>query len=136
MADSGYSYDTLVTSLSAVGSASGALISLSLTGKDNKVIPLIDYGDFSQHIFFTDAVRLFNTSLDRIIGEYPIGASGTDTDSLCAENIFKVDEFKKKSSGFDLWLLILVVFENRASPHNGTCPQCNDPDVHQSLDCR
>ena len=105
MADSGYSYDTLVTSLSAVGSASGALISLSLTGKDNKVIPLVDYGDFSQHIFFTDAVRLLNTSLDRIIGEYPIGASGTDTDSLCAENIFKVDEFKKKSSGFDLWLL-------------------------------
>ena len=24
---------------------------------------------------------------------------------LCAENIFQVDDFKKKSGGFDLWLL-------------------------------
>ena len=105
MADSGFSYDTLVASLSAVGSSSGALISLSLTGRDSKVIPLVDYGDFSQHVFFTDAVRLFNTSFNRIVNEYPIGASGTDVSSLCAENIFKVDEFKKKSTGFDLWLL-------------------------------
>ena len=105
MADSGYSYDTLVASLSALGTTSGALISLSVTGKDDKVFPLVDYGDFSQHIFFTDAVKLFNTSLDRIIADYPIGVSGTDTASLCAENIFKVDEFKKKSIGFDLWLL-------------------------------
>ena len=37
--------------------------------------------------------------------EYPIGMSGADTAALCAENIFKVDDFKKKSSGFDLWLL-------------------------------
>ena len=105
MADAGYSYDTLVASLSAIGTASGSLIGLSTTGKDDRVIPLIDYGDFSQHIFFTDAVRKFNTSFDRIVSEYPIGASGTDTSSLCAENIFKVDEFKKKSTGFDLWLL-------------------------------
>ena len=105
MADSGFSYDTLVASLSAVGAASGALISLSITGKENKIIPLVDYGDFSQHIFFTDAVRLFNTSLTRILNDYPIGASGLDVSSLCAENIFKVDEFKKKSTGFDLWLL-------------------------------
>ena len=68
-------------------------------------MPLVDYGDFSQHVFFGDAIRKFNTSLDRIINEYPIGASGTDTSSLCAENIFKVDEFKKKSGGFDLWVL-------------------------------
>ena len=105
MADSGYSYDTLVASLSALGTTSGELISLSVSGKDSKVIPLVDYGDFSQHIFFTDALRKFDTSRERIINEYPIGASGTDTDSLCAENIFKVDEFKKKSTGFDLWLL-------------------------------
>ena len=105
MADSGYSYDTLVASLSALGTTSGELISLSVTGKDAKVIPLVDYGDFSQHIFFTDAVKKFQTSLDRIINEYPIGISGTDVSSLCAENIFKVDEFKKKSTGFDLWLL-------------------------------
>jgi hypothetical protein len=105
MADSGFSYDTLVASLSALGTSSGALISLSVTGKDSGVMPLVDYGDFSQYIFFGNAVRRFNTSLDRIVGEYPIGASGTDTASLCAENIFKVDEFKKKSTGFDLWLL-------------------------------
>ena len=105
MADSGFSYETLVASLSALGTSSGALISLSVTGKENKVVPLVDYGDFSQHIFFTDAVRLFNTSFTKIVNEYPIGISGTDVSSLCAENIFKVDEFKKKSTGFDLWLL-------------------------------
>ena len=64
MADAGYSYDTLVASLSAIGAASGALISLSVTGRENKVVPLVDYGDFSQHVFFTDAVRLFNTSFN------------------------------------------------------------------------
>ena len=101
----GYSYDTLVASLSAIGASSGAFISRSVTGKDSKVMPLVDYGDFSQHVFFGDAVRKFNTSLTRIIAEYPIGISGTDISSLCAENIFKVDEFKKKSTGFDLWLL-------------------------------
>ena len=91
MPDSGYSYDTLVASLSAIGSASGALISLSVTGKDDKVRPLVDYGDFAQHIFLSDAVRKFNTSLTHIIAEYPIGISGTDVSSLSAENIFKVD---------------------------------------------
>ena len=105
MADSGFSYDTLVASLSAIGSASGALISLSITGKDSKVYPLVDYGDFAQHIFFSDAVRKLNTSLKYIQDEYPIGLSGGDISSLCAENIFKVDNFKKKSTGFDLWLL-------------------------------
>ena len=52
MADSGFSYDTLVASLSAFGTSSGALISLSVTGDENKVIPLVNYGDFSQHVFF------------------------------------------------------------------------------------
>ena len=119
MADSGYSYDTLVASLSAVGTASGELISLSITGKDNKVIPLVDYGDFSQHVFFTDAVRLLNTSYTRIVNEYPIGISGTDVSSLCAENIFKVDEFKKKSTGFDLWLLdkLAITGSKSANPN-------------------
>ena len=92
MADVGYSYDSLVASLSALGTSSGELISLSITGSKNRVLPLVDYGDFSQHVFFSDAIRKFNTSLDRIINDYPIGASGTDTSSLCAENIYKVDE--------------------------------------------
>ena len=42
MADVGFSYDTLVASLSAFGTSSGELISLSVTGKDSKVIPLVD----------------------------------------------------------------------------------------------
>ena len=105
MADSGFSYDSLVASLSAVGASSGALISLSVTGQDERVLPLVDYGDFSQHIFFGDAVRKFNTSYEHILKYYPIGASGSDVSSLCAENIYKVDEFKKNANGFDLWLL-------------------------------
>ena len=63
----GYSYDTLVASLSAVGATSGSLISRSVTGNRNKVLPLVDYGDFSQHIFFGNALRRFNTSRERII---------------------------------------------------------------------
>ena len=39
MADSGFSYETLVASLSAIGSASGAFISLSVTGKEDKIVP-------------------------------------------------------------------------------------------------
>ena len=84
MADVGYSYESLVASLSALGTSSGELISLSITGNRNRVLPLVDYGDFAQHVFFGDAIRKFNTTLDRIINEYPIGASGTDTSSLCA----------------------------------------------------
>ncbi len=118
----GYSYETLVASLSAIGTASGALISRSVTGKDSKVLPLVDYGDFSQHIFFGDAIRKFNTSRERIINEYPIGASGTDTSSLCAENIFKVDEFKKKSTGFDLWLLNKLGITGSASANINATP--------------
>ena len=34
MADVGYSYDSLVASLSAIGTSSGELISLSITGKE------------------------------------------------------------------------------------------------------
>ena len=122
MADVGYSYDTLVASLSAIGTSSGALISLSVTGKDDKVRPLVDYGDFSQHIFLSDAVRKFNTSFNRIVNEYPIGASGTDVSSLCAENIFKVDEFKKKSTGFDLWLLNKLSITGSSSANMNATP--------------
>ena len=58
MADSGYSYDTLVASLSAIGTSSGSLISRSVTGNRNKVLPLVDYGDFSQHIFLGNKFQI------------------------------------------------------------------------------
>ena len=47
----GYSYDALVASLSAVGTTSGSLISRSVTGDRNKVLPLVDYGDFLNTYF-------------------------------------------------------------------------------------
>ena len=122
MADVGYSYESLVASLSALGTSSGELISLSITGNRNRVLPLVDYGDFAQHVFFGDAIRKFNTTLDRIINEYPIGASGTDTSSLCAENIFKVDEFKKKSGGFDLWVLDKLAITGSVSANPNAQP--------------
>ena len=50
MADTGYSNATLVASLSAHGTTSGSLGCLSLTGNDSKVLPLVNYGDFSQHV--------------------------------------------------------------------------------------
>ena len=105
MAYSGFSYDTLVASLSALGTTSGELISLSVTSKDSEITPLVDYGDFSQHVFFSDAIRKFNAALTNIIATYPIGISGSDVSSLSAANIYEVDEFRKKAKGFDLWLL-------------------------------
>ncbi len=95
MADSGFSYDTLVASLSAVGTASGELISLSITGKDSKIIPLVDYGDFSQHIFFTDAVRLFNTSFTRIVNDL---SKGWILGFIECEKFFKKGQFIEKGS--------------------------------------
>ena len=130
----GYSYDALVASLSAVGTASGAFISRSVTGKDSKVTPLVDYGDFSQHIFFGNAIRRFNTSRERIISEYPVGISGTDTASLCAENIFKVDEFKKKSSGFDLWLLNRLGITGSSSANINAIPNATVNATNQDGD--
>ena len=134
MADSGYSYETLVASLSALGTTSGSLISLTLTGNDSKVIPLVNYGDFSQHVFFGDAIRKFNTSYDRIIAEYPIGASGTDISSLCAENIYKVDEFKKKSNGFDLWLLNKIGITGSSSADLNATPNATVNATNQDGD--
>jgi len=105
MPDAGFSFNSLIESLSAIGSASSNLADLALTGAQTKVRPRIDYGLFSKHVFFGNAVRKFRNSLKRIEDSYPVGLSAGDVASLCAENVYKVDQWKKESSGFDLWLL-------------------------------
>lgn len=102
----GISLDSLLTSLSGFGSASSNLADLSITGSDEKVRPLIDYGEFSRHIFFGDALRRYRAAIKRIEDKYPIGVSGSpDTSSLCAHNIYQVDKYMKESDGFDVWLI-------------------------------
>tara|TARA_Y100000310_G_C20703883_1_gene832809 strand:- start:10162 stop:13512 length:3351 start_codon:yes stop_codon:yes gene_type:complete len=105
MAD-GFSIESLIKSLSGYGSGSGDLATLSITGAQEQVKPIIDYGEFSRHIFFGDALRRFRVSLRRIEQEYPIGSSAEPAiASLCAENIYRVDKFKKQSNDFELWFL-------------------------------
>tara|TARA_R110000851_G_scaffold329867_1_gene502131 strand:+ start:4103 stop:7519 length:3417 start_codon:yes stop_codon:yes gene_type:complete len=102
----GVSLDSLLTSLSGFGSASSNLADLSISGAQTQVIPLIDYGQFSKHIFFGDAVRRYRAAIERIENYYPIGSAATpDVASLCAENIYAVDMYLKESDGFDLWVL-------------------------------
>lgn len=74
MAD-GFTFDSLVSSLSGLGTASGNLIDLSITGAKSRVLPLVDYDDYSQHIFFGNALRRFLTCRKEIIDKYPIGLS-------------------------------------------------------------
>ena len=58
MAD-GFTFESLVASLSGLGSSSGTLVDLSITGAKARVLPLVDYDDYSQHIFFGNALRRF-----------------------------------------------------------------------------
>ena len=106
MADQGQSFNDLISSLSGLGSTSGNLADLALTGQDNQVRPLTDYDSFANHVFFGNAVERFRKSLRYIEDKYPIGSpSATDQSSLCAENVYQVDKWKKEAKGFDLWLL-------------------------------
>lgn len=103
MAD-GYTYDVLINSLSAFSSSS-ELVDITLTGESQVIRPKINYGIFSKHSFFGDAVRRFNVGKSRILEEYPIGRFNSDVLSLCAVNIYAVDKFIKESTGFEKWLL-------------------------------
>ena len=101
----GYTLDNITESLSSLGTSSGDSVQLSITGRDSYVRPKVDYSIFNNHIFFGNAKRKFDASLDRILNEYPIGLNGSDILSLCAQNIYFVDKYIKESTGFDLWLL-------------------------------
>lgn len=104
----GLSLEELTKSLSDIGSNSADYISRSVTGDKTDSIPLVNYTDFSEHVVFGNAERKLAAGINRILTEYPVGLSGTlflDIANLSATNIFQVDEYKKKSTGFDLWLL-------------------------------
>ena len=108
----GFTFNSLIESLSGAGSLSGNLADLSSTGSHSKTRPLINYGDFSKHVFFGNALEKFNNALTRIRQQYPIGLSGLSsnntvlgTAAVGQKAIFEVDKFKKESDGFDLYLL-------------------------------
>ena len=48
----GFTFDSLIQSLSAADSLSANLADISSTGSHSKVRPLVDYSDFSKHVFF------------------------------------------------------------------------------------
>ena len=111
MAD-GITFDSLVASLSGLGSTSGQLADISATGRSARVLPLVDYNDFSQHIFFGNAIRRFDSVRKKIINEYPIGLSGlsagaelTSDANAGIKAVLEVDKFRKEADGFTLYLL-------------------------------
>lgn len=105
MADSGINFNSLIESLSGLGSASANLADLAITGVRSNVLPLTDYSRFSNHILFGDAVRKFRLAERKIRDTYPIGLSAGDIASLSAENVYKVDQWRKEATGFELYVL-------------------------------
>jgi len=104
----GLSLNDLTKSLETAGSASGDLVTLSMFGRDSESIPLVDYGDFSNHMIFGDAKRRSRIAIQRMVDDYPIGKKGgfySNTASLSSFNIYEVDKYIKESNGFDLWIL-------------------------------
>ena len=110
MAD-GITFESLIASISGMGSASGQLADISATGRSSRVLPLVDYNDFSQHIFFGNAIRRFDSVRKYIIDKYPIGLSGLSagtelqTAAVGIKAIFEVDKFRKEADGFTGFLL-------------------------------
>jgi hypothetical protein len=110
MAD-GITFESLISSISGLGSASGQLADISATGRSSRVLPLVDYNDFSQHIFFGNAIRRFDSVRKYIIDKYPIGLSGLSagtelqTAAVGIKAIFEVDKFRKEADGFTGYLL-------------------------------
>lgn len=104
MADNGFTLDSLLESLSA-DSTSADLAVLSLTAKSQQTRPLINYADFSKHMFFGDADKRYEYAIDRILNEYPIGLSGNSVASLNYQDVLNVDKFFKESDDFDIWLI-------------------------------
>jgi hypothetical protein len=105
LADQGQSFNELIASLSGLGSTSANLADIALTGESSQARPLTDFDGFSKHVFFGDAIRKFRNSIRYINDTYPIGMSGGDVASLCAENVYSVDKWKKEAKGFDLYML-------------------------------
>jgi len=110
MAD-GITFSSLLSSISGLGSNSGNLADTSMTGKGARVIPLVNYNDFSNHIFFGNAIRRYRIADKHIRDKYPIGLSGLSASDILQnalvgpKAIFQVDEFRKKADGFTLFLL-------------------------------
>ena len=105
MAANGITFDSLIASISGLGSASGQLADISATGSKARVIPLVNYNDFSQHVFFGNAIRKFEAVRKKIIDEYPIGLSGLSAGSELIgvagiKAVFEVDKFRKEADGF------------------------------------
>ena len=110
MAD-GITFNSLLSSISGLGSNSGNLADTSMTGRTARVLPLINYNDFSKHVFFGNAIRRYNRAKKYIVDKYPIGVSGLSASNILQNNlvgpkaVFEVDDFRKKADGFTLFLL-------------------------------
>ena len=110
MAD-GITFNSLLSSISGLGSNSGNLAYTSMTGRTARVLPLVNYNDFSKHVFFGNAIRRYDRAKKYIVDNYPIGLSGLSASNILQNNlvgpkaVFEVDDFRKKADGFTLFLL-------------------------------
>ena len=110
MAD-GFTFNSLLASISGAGAISGDLVNYSLTGKKSRTLPLINYDDYSQHVFFGNAVKRFETAYKEIIHKYPIGLSGLSASQVLQnpvvgmKAVYEVDNFRKTADGFTLYIL-------------------------------
>lgn len=111
MVDTGFTLDSLLSSLSN-NSTSSDLAAISLTAKSQQTKPLLNYYNFNNHMFFGDAYRRYTASLDRLLNEYPIGLAGASVVGLDYDDVLSVDEYFKKSDGFDIWLIEELSKEN------------------------
>ncbi len=134
----GFTFDSLLQSLSGAGSLSANLADNAITGSPSRTRPLINYADFSKHVFFGNALEKFNNAMTRLVAEYPIGLSGLSSNSTILgtgtvgqKAIYEVDKYKQDSDGFDLFLLkyLGVTGSSSAVPHapvNNTVNAKND----------
>jgi len=105
----GFSLEDLLKQFQEAGSISAQLMEESLTGDDSKILPLVNYEDFANHIFFNSAEKRFQASLEKIRTEYPIGASGSSTSwsstADAATAIAKFQLWNKTAYGFEKYVI-------------------------------
>lgn len=67
--------------------------------------PRINYFNFKEHVFFDRAVNKLDSTMQRIINEYPIGISGSSVNNLTGYDIANTNIFLNKSTDFEKFVV-------------------------------
>ncbi len=68
-------------------------------------IPLVNYNNFKEHIFFDKALRKLEAAFNKILNEYPIGISGTAVNNLDGVDVGAVNIFLNNATEFEKYAL-------------------------------